>query len=131
MADPFSVNCWAAIWVDMIHECTGAYGMGKGMFAPQNSLITIHEQDDMHFFYHLQCSLFRCCLQCFNYLHYLSDDGDVSFDDDFDKIGNSVSSSCDFLFYLSLMMLFKVGPSIPVSMPALQNASLGQEEWAC
>lgn len=61
------------------------------MFAPQNSLITIHEQDDMHifFFYHLQCSLFRCCLQCFNYLHYLSDDGDVSFDDDFDKIGNS------------------------------------------
>lgn len=50
MADPFSVNCWAAIWVDMIHECMGAYGMGKGMFAPQNSLITIHEQDDMHFF---------------------------------------------------------------------------------
>jgi len=83
------------------------------------------------FFYHLLCSLFRCCLQCFNYLHYLSDDGDVSFDDDFDKIGNSVSSSCDFLFYLSLIMLFKVGPFIPVSMPALQKASLGQEEWAC
>jgi hypothetical protein len=51
MANPFSVNCWAAIWVDMIHECMGAYGMGKGMFAPQNSLITIHEQDDMHFFF--------------------------------------------------------------------------------
>jgi len=50
MADPFSVNCWAAIWVDMIHECMGAYGMGKGMFAPQDSLITIHEKDDMHFF---------------------------------------------------------------------------------
>lgn len=36
-------------------------------------------------------SFHALCLQFVNHLHYISDDGDRSFDDDFDKIDNSVS----------------------------------------
>jgi hypothetical protein len=36
----------------------------------------------------------------FSIIYCLSDDGDASFDDDFDKIDNSVSSSYEFFFFL-------------------------------
>lgn len=131
MADPFSVNPWAAIWVDMNHECmwNGERNVCSGELINNNPWTWWHA----YFFiipnapsFVVAFSFSALSLLC------LSDDGDASFDDDFDRIGNSVSSSHDFLFYLSPMMLFKAGPFIPVSMPALQcivrserNAMLG------
>lgn len=99
MADPFLVNALAAILFDMIRELHGCqWNVERNVCLTY--LIEKRSMNRMTFSFLIfsNASSFVIAFG-FSIIYCLSDDGDASFDDDFDKIDNSVSSSYEFFLF--------------------------------